>query len=243
MGGGLIFLPFAKFYFIDHLGYTPEFLRIIIATSATIIACNGLSASIQHYRKKNIDMKMLPYFAAACILGSRIGVLMVDHLPLNVVRYALAAFLLFSAARMLRRKNTREAGAVLTPKKRLQIGGIGFGLSTLLSMLGMGGGALMTPVLNVVYSQPLKKAIGTAAMFTFTLSGTACFYYLLEPSIPSPANHFMVGYVDLQIAALVAGGGILGAWTGARLLQRSNVEVIKGIFAAVLVGGAIKMIW
>ena len=242
VGGGLVFLPLAKLYYIDYLGYPEEFLRILIATSSAIIVANGLSATLQHHRKKNIDLTLLPYFTVACILGSRLGVLLVDNLPVDVVRYILSAFLLVSAVRMFWRLDAKEADEALRPKQRLQIGGIGFGISTLLSMLGLGGGALMTPILNTFYSQPIKKAIGTAALFTVTVSSTACFYYLLETEVDMPTDHLMVGYVDLEIAALVATGGIAGAWLGAKLLQRSPVRTIRKVFAVLLILGAAKMI-
>ncbi|MBN2718098.1 MAG: sulfite exporter TauE/SafE family protein [Deltaproteobacteria bacterium] len=241
LGGGLIFLPLTKFYYIDYLGYPPEFLRILIATSSAIIVTNGLSATVHHYRKRNIDTSLLPYFIVASILGSRLGVLMVDRLPVDIVRYSLCAFMLLSATRILLNRNVREEDRQLAPKERLQIGGIGFGISALLSMLGLGGGALMTPVLNAVYSQPIKKAIGTATMFTFTVAGTACFYYLLETEVPSPTNHMMVGYVDIQIALPVAIGGLFGSWIGANMLSRSRVQTIRYVFAVLLIAGAAKM--
>ncbi|MBN2525422.1 MAG: sulfite exporter TauE/SafE family protein [Deltaproteobacteria bacterium] len=241
VGGGLIFLPLAKLYYIDHLGYPPEFLRVLIATSTAIIVSNGLSATIVHYRKHNIDMSMLPWFVAACLLGSRLGVLMVDKLPIPILRCILAGFLIILAVRIFRGRDSKSEDQPLNQKKRMQIGGIGVGISTLSSMLGLGGGALMTPVLNIFYKQPIKRAIGTASLFTFTVASTACIYYLLEPTLPSVNHSLMVGHVDLQIAALVSGGGILGSWAGARLLHHSPVETIQKIFAVLLFLGALKM--
>ena len=242
IGGGLVFLPLAKLYYIDYLGYPQDFLIILIATPSAIIVANGLSATLQHYRKKNVDLTLLPYFAVACFVGSRLGVMLVDNLPVLVVRFILAGFLLASAIRMFWRLDGREVDEPLRRGQRLQIGGFSFGISTLLSMLGLGGGALMTPVLNTLYSQPMKKAIGTASLFTVTVSSTACLYYLLDSGVDSPTDHLMVGYVDLEIAALVATGGIAGAWLGAKILQRSPVRTIRKSFAVLLILGAAKMV-
>ncbi len=244
VGGGLIFLPLAQFFYIDHLGYPTDFLKILIGTSSAIIVSNSLSATILHYRKRNIDMSLLPWFAIACVLGSGFGVLLTDNLPVDVVRCILSTFLIISAIRIYRGRKDKAEDEPLTRARRMQIGAIGAGISTLSSMLGLGGGALMIPVLNVMYLQPIKRAIGTASLFTFTVSATACFYYLLEPvAAPHATNHLVIGHVDLQIAGLVALGGIAGTWIGTRMLHRWRVALIQKIFAILLVVAAVKMLW
>lgn len=244
VGGGLIFLPLAQFYYIDHLGYPTDFLKILIGTSSAIIVSNSLSATILHHRKRNIDTSLLPWFAIACILGSGLGVLLTDNLPVDVVRCILSTFLIISAIRIYRGRQDKAEDEPLTGPRRMQIGAIGAGISTLSSMLGLGGGALMIPVLNVMYLQPIKRAIGTASLFTFTVSASACFYYLLEPVATAyTADHVVIGHVDLQIAGLVALGGIAGTWIGTRMLHRWRVALIQKIFAILLVVAAIKMLW
>jgi uncharacterized protein len=245
VGGGLIFLPLAQFYYIDHLGYPTDFLKILIGTSSAIIVSNSLSATILHHRKRNIDTSLLPWFAIACVLGSGLGVLLTDNLPVDVVRCILSTFLIISAIRIYRGRQDKAEDEPLTGARRMQIGAIGVGISTLSSMLGLGGGALMIPVLNVMYLQPIRRAIGTASLFTFTVSATACFYYLLEPVAAAPffSNHVVIGHVDLQIAGLVALGGIAGTWIGTRMLHRWRVAFIQKIFAILLVVAAVKMLW
>lgn len=243
VGGGLIFLPIAKFYFIDHLHYPPSFLKVIIATSTIIIVANSLSATIQHRRKRNLDLSLLPYFVIACVVGSRLGVLLIDVLPVSIVKCVLAAFLFISAVRILRGRKIDVTDKPLHRREHLQIGGIGLGISTLSSMLGLGGGALMTPVLNIGFRQPIKKSIGTASMFTLTVAASAGTYYLLQPTIEAAEQHAMFGYVDLKIALFVAIGGIIGSWTGARLLHKVPVVLIQKIFAGMLLIAAVKMLF
>lgn len=243
VGGGLVFMPIAKIYFIDYLQYPPSFLKVIIATSTVIIVANSLSATIQHKRKKNLDITMLPFFVGASLLGTKLGVSLVDTLPLTLTKSILATFLLVSAIRMLRGRDVNAEDKSLVAKDRLKIGGIAVGISTLASMLGLGGGAIMTPVLNIGFHQPIRKAIGTATMFTFTVSATASVFYLLQPSIDTPSHHSTIGYVDIEIASFVACGGIVGSWIGTKLLHSAPVETIQKVYAALLLAASIKMLF
>ncbi|MBN2344139.1 MAG: sulfite exporter TauE/SafE family protein [Deltaproteobacteria bacterium] len=241
VGGGLIFLPLAKFYFLDHLGYPSEFLKVIIATSTAIIVANSASATIQHHRNRNIDISLLPYFVVACIVGAKLGVVLIDIVPIPVVKCILTTFLIISSLRILRKKKPSSDNRILDKKSKIQIGSVGLLISTLSSMLGLGGGALMGPFLNGVFKQSIKKSIGTASMFTLTVSATACVFYLMQPEPQNLTHHLMVGYIDMQIAVLVAAGGIFGSWMGAKLMHRAPVTVIQKLFAVLLIIAALKI--
>lgn len=241
VGGGLIFVPFAKFFFLDYLQYPGSFLKVIIATSTAIIVFNSLGAVIHHHRKKNINFELLPYFVVATLIGARIGVFCVDYVPITVLKCILAAFLIVSAVRILRGRDPSKDHRVLQRRDHIKIGGISIGISTLSSMLGLGGGAIMLPILNTGFHQPIKASVGTASIFTFAVSSSACLYYFWQPTVSSPAQHVMIGYVDIQIAAWVILGGILGSWVGVHLLHKTPVKKVQKIFAILLLFAAVKL--
>ncbi|TFG30079.1 sulfite exporter TauE/SafE family protein [Candidatus Thorarchaeota archaeon] len=97
------------------------------------------------------------------------------------------------------------------------IGGISAGL------LGIGGGAVVVPVLSVLMGVPMHAAVATS-MFTMiftTAAGTALNIYL--------------NTVNLYFAAALGVGMLLGGQIGSRLACRVNAVQLKQIFGLILI--------
>jgi uncharacterized membrane protein YfcA len=103
------------------------------------------------------------------------------------------------------------------------IGGISAGL------LGIGGGAIVVPVLSIILGLPMHAAVATS-MFTmmFTaMSGTAL--------------NFAQGYIDPFFALSLGVGMLIGGQVGSRLACRVNAVQLKRIFGVILVFPLVKM--
>ena len=98
-------------------------------------------------------------------------------------------------------------------------------------LLGIGGGVLKVPVMNLAMGIPIKVCTATS---TFMIGVTAA---------ASAAVYFMRGDVQPFIAAPVAVGVLLGAKTGSRLLSRLKNNVIRAAFVIVLAITALQMLW
>ncbi|RRJ96879.1 sulfite exporter TauE/SafE family protein [Opitutaceae bacterium TAV4] len=98
-------------------------------------------------------------------------------------------------------------------------------------LLGIGGGVLKVPVMNLAMGLPIKVCTATS---NFMIGVTAA---------ASAAVYFMRGDVKPFIAAPVAVGVLVGARIGARLLGRLKGEVIKRAFVIVLAVSALQMLW
>jgi uncharacterized membrane protein YfcA len=98
-------------------------------------------------------------------------------------------------------------------------------------LLGIGGGVLKVPVMNLAMGVPIKVCTATS---TFMIGVTAA---------TSAAVYFMRGDVQPFIAAPVAVGVLLGAKMGSRLLGRLKNQVIRVAFVIVLGITAVEMLW
>ncbi len=106
----------------------------------------------------------------------------------------------------------------------------GFFAGVISSMLGVGGGIINVPVMNLVMKVPAKAAIATSAMllaFT-TMTGALIYAY----------NGYIIPYVIAPLMISV----FLGSRTGATLSQRLRSNTLMAIFAAFLVLTAVMMI-
>jgi uncharacterized protein len=84
----------------------------------------------------------------------------------------------------------------------------GFGVGVLVGITGMGGGALMTPILILVFGSPPTTAIGTDLAYgavTKTLGGW---------------RHLRQGNVDLRLSSWMALGSVPSAIAGVIVLER-----------------------
>lgn len=97
-------------------------------------------------------------------------------------------------------------------------------------LLGIGGGVLKVPVMNLAMGLPIKVCTATS---NFMIGVTAA---------TSAAVYFMRGEVLPFIAAPVAVGVLLGARSGARLMGGMKSRYIRIIFVAVLGVSAAQML-
>ena len=111
--------------------------------------------------------------------------------------------------------------------------GAGFGISALAGalsgLLGVGGGFIKVPAMNVVMGVPMKPSVATS---NFMIGVTAA---------TSAGVYFTRGDVSPFIAAPVAMGVLTGTVVGTRLLKQLHSERLRLIFAVVLVITAIQM--
>lgn len=95
--------------------------------------------------------------------------------------------------------------------------------------LGVGGGALMVPMLILGFKTDTKLAIGTSLAV------------IVPIAIVSAIRHYSFGNVSLKLLWPMAVGGMLGALCGSWLLQRSSPEMAKRALAIFLVYSAVKL--
>jgi hypothetical protein len=103
------------------------------------------------------------------------------------------------------------------------IGGISAGL------LGIGGGAVVVPVLSVIVGLPMHAAVATS-MFTMMFTASA-----------GTALNYVSGYVDPFFALTLGVGMLIGGQIGSRLACRVNAVQLKRIFGVILVFPLVKM--
>ena len=97
-------------------------------------------------------------------------------------------------------------------------------------LLGIGGGVLKVPIMNLAMGVPIKVASATS---NFMIGVTAA---------ASAGVYFVRGDINPLIAGPVAAGVLLGATGGSKLLGRTKSGVIRVIFVVVLVYVSIQML-
>jgi hypothetical protein len=97
-------------------------------------------------------------------------------------------------------------------------------------LLGIGGGVLKVPVMNLAMGIPIKVCTATSNFMIGVTAATSAAVYLIR------------GEVLPFVAAPVAVGVLLGARTGARVMGGLHSGVIRVIFVVVLAVSAAQML-
>lgn len=119
---------------------------------------------------------------------------------------------------------------------------IGAVVGVLSGLFGVGGGFLLSPLLNVVFGIPMSRAVGSTAGV------------VLGVATSSMAARWRQGVVDLQMVLTLAGGMLPGLFAGLWILESIKAsttgsasmlvdQVLLGLFVLVLVSVGSFMLW
>ncbi len=107
---------------------------------------------------------------------------------------------------------------------------IGLAIGVISGLVGIGGGALLTPILLYFYGMNQHKAQGTSLAMLLAPSGFLAFW-----------KYYQAGEADLKLGLWIAVGVFIGGYFGGGWAQRLSNLTLKRIFAVFLVAIAVKL--
>jgi hypothetical protein len=105
------------------------------------------------------------------------------------------------------------------------------GAGVLSALLGVGGGIVKVPLMNLVMGVPLKAATATSNLMIGVTAAASAVVYLVR------------GGIDPYVAGPTAVGVFAGALVGSRLAARIDVRLLRLLFVGVLALTAVQMAW
>lgn len=225
LGGGVVVVP-ALSLVANALGQ-PLPIAAAIAVSQVGVLAVGLSGAAGYLQRGLVQARTGYLYAPLTIGGGVLGSLLGLVLPARTVATVFAALLLYSAYRLLRAGRRAVQGG--TPS-RWTAPGMGFA-GVMSGLLGIGGGSVQVPVMNLLGGLPLREAIATS---TFIMGLTAVANTLIYQA---------GGVLDPALACAVGLGVLVGARAGSRLQEHISTEQLKVIFAGLLLLTAGQLLW
>ncbi|MCC6944704.1 MAG: sulfite exporter TauE/SafE family protein [Thermomicrobiales bacterium] len=237
LGGGVFMVPlFTLFLGVDE--------KVAIGASAVAVVLNSVVGSSVHLRSRFTNLRLAMLLQVPTATGALVGALLAVRAPERLLNALFGAVLTYAAVSMLIRRNLpplpiseEEATSPLRaryhdPATKMDVDYAPVNLSTGLSisgaagflsgMLGVGGGVIQVPAMNLFMRIPVKAAAGTSAfMVGITAVATSLVFYAdeqLDPTIVGPA---LVGIM-------------LGAQAGSRLTRRFKAQRLVMVFVVVL---------
>jgi hypothetical protein len=251
LGGGILIVPILTF------GFDLPLRDAVGVSLVSVIVTSGASAGVYLERRiANLRLGMvLELFTA---IGALVGGLVAFLLDERVLAGLFAALLVYVAVTMGRNSARRAAppgdarsapppedAAAPGPSaafvdrlsgsdyrvRRLGPGAAGsVGAGVVSALLGIGGGAVLVPVMHLAMGVPLRVATATSNLMIGVTATASAIIYLLR------------GGIDPFVAGPIAIGVFLGATLGSRTAHRVDVRVLRLLFVVVLLYTAFQMV-
>jgi uncharacterized membrane protein YfcA len=239
VGGGIVTVPVLE-YLLRFAGVPEDYrMHVAVATSLAVIIPTSISSARSHHAKGAVDWALARSWGGAMVLGAATGSLLAARAPLPVLAAIFGSVALLIAAKMwLPLDELRVAQDAPRGLRGALTGGLIGGIS---AMMGIGGGTLTVPTLNLC-GYPIHRAVGTAAFFGIFISIPGTIGYLLaRPPVELPWA--TVGFVSLVGLAVIAPGSMLTASLGARAAHRLSRRRLSQAFGVFLLVVGTRMIY
>lgn len=246
LGGGIILVP----ALVLLLG-VPE--KTAVATSLLGVIATSVTASTSHLRYRYTNIPLAMQLESATVLGALIGSMIFRLISPRWIALLFALLQGYVAWTLSRRhaESRRDKPSAVDMNgvttgyvdqatgetihyvpHRIGVGWIVSLLAGVLSaLLGVGGGLIKVPVMNLLMGVPLKAAVATSS-FMIGITGSV-----------SAAIYLLHGYVNPTIAAPSVLGVMAGAHIGAGLSRRLRSHVLRNVLILLLIISAVRMIW
>lgn len=244
LGGGVFIVPL----FTLFLGVDPH---VAIGASAVCVVTNSVVGSRRHLDNRYVNYRLAMILQSTTAAGAIIGAFIAVVIDASFLKVVLGLLLLYAAYSMVKGskvaipsmpqdtpdplnlmydfKEGDETVRYVPQRVKFGLGTSGFA-GVLSGMLGIGGGLIQVPVMNLVMKMPLRAAAGTSSfMVGMTSVATAAVFY---------TN----GMIDPQVTAPAMVGVLLGSSFGSALTKRVKLNQLVMVFALVTIALSISMI-
>jgi uncharacterized membrane protein YfcA len=239
IGGGLIIVPVLVFLLPIFQSLPPEQVMVVaIASSLCSIIFTCSSSAWAHHQLHHISWNYTPALLIGAAIGAAITGYLAHLIDANILKKIFGCAVLFLGLRMLINpvsihRRPLPANPVLSL--------FSVGLSTLASLLGIGGGALYVPMLTH-FSVGVRHAIGAASIVGFVIACFATSGYVISGWKQFEDKVGYLGYVYWPAVVGIVSTSLIAAQYGAKLTSYLPVEKIKKIFGIFLLIVSARML-
>ena len=246
LGGGVVVIPVLTLCFGVDFHYA-----VGAALVASIATSSGSGSAYVKERVTNIRLGM--FLEIATTIGAVCGAAVAIYLNSNTIAIIYGGVLVLTAIMQQRRKSDHDGVVGSEMARRLKLFGswpqkdgtmkhyqlrhVGGGFSVmyvagiLSGILGIGSGVLKVIAMDGIMKVPVKVSTTTS---NFMMGVTAC---------ASAVIYVQRGNIVPGMACPVMIGVLFGALTGAKLLKKLDVRLLRRIFCIVILMVAANMIY
>jgi uncharacterized membrane protein YfcA len=224
IGGGVVLVP-AMVYLLRYDQHLAQGTSLFI-----LLPPIGLGALREYWKKGQVDLRAGICCAAGFLLGGYGGGWTAVPLPSHQLQAIFGFFLMLSAVLLWRKVGPAQPQAPgSTGTASLSTGHMVGIFSTAVfcgvaaGLVGIGGGALLVPLLGLLFGFSQHEAQGTSLVALIPPTGLLAFLV-----------YWKAGYVNWHTGALLIPGVFLGGILGGMLARQLNPRSMRQVFAVLM---------
>ena len=215
LGGGLILIPLML-----HVLKLSQ--HQVHGTTLVAIIFTGLSGAIAYGLNGAVDITAAALLAGSSISTASVGARYADTLPSWKLRKTFGIFLIFCAVLLFSKPFFTAAGSVPGWAKIIILLITGLVTGFLSGMMGVGGGAIMVPVMVLLAGFSQHVAQGTSLLV------------MVPAGVVGALTHRRLGNVVHELLWGLIPGLLLGAYLGGNFADLLPENVLRNMFSVVI---------
>lgn len=223
VGGGIILVPaLLAFLGMERKQAAGTSLAAIVPMASVGVVSYGIAG--------HVDLLAALLIAAGAVVGAQIGAILLDKLPTGVIRWAFIAFLVFVVVDLFLSVPSRDSDIGITLWSGVSLAALGVVTGILSGILGVGGGAIVVPVLMLFFgaSDLVAKGTSLAMMIPTAISGTV--------------TNFRKGNVVLKVGLTIGLTASITTVLGTLLAQWATPLLANVLFACFIIVILVRML-
>jgi uncharacterized membrane protein YfcA len=231
VGGGIVIVP-ALYHIFSYLEIDPSVrMHMAVGTSLATIIPTSVRSVRAHHARGSFDRVLFNSWVPGIIIGVLIGTWLANLADFGLLTLVFATVALIVSVYMAIGKSDWKLkdGLPTNPGNSLIAAIVG----AISAMMGIGGGTLSVPILNL-FGVPIHRSVGTAAGFGLVIAIPATLGFIIggwnTPLLPA----FSIGYVNWLGFLLIVPATVLTVPTGAKLAHSLSQTGLRRAFALFL---------
>ena len=223
IGGGILMVP--------GLLFIAKFdSRRAHATSLAAMLPMAVSGLVTYVVNDTVDWPVVGLLSLGSVFGAFVGTSLLTRLSRRALAIAFAVPLLIAAVRLLF-EISGDGRSELTVFTAVIITLIGLVVASVATLLGIGGGIMLVPILTVVFGIPSVISKGTAIAV------------ILPTSLVGTMRNRSNVLVDFRAALALGCAGVVMAPVGAIVSNSISAQTSNSLFAVLVFIVTARMLW
>jgi uncharacterized membrane protein YfcA len=246
IGGGVLIVPLLYFLY-GHPGWAgvevAPAIQVVVAhaTSLFVIVPTAAKATFWYAQARLIEWRVALSVSVASLAGGIVGARIAVLLPASALKLAFGLFLIISATQLVLRRSKADTHPVSTNIVAIAITGLLVG--TLSGMMGVGGGIVALPMLMYVLHVDVRRAAASSLVIVAFAAMAGGITYAVSGAGVDGRPPISLGYIHVAAGLPILIGSLLSVKWGTDVNQRTDVHVLRYLFAAVFMLLGLKFVF